>query len=46
MQQPRMFVLRKPEERRGNYSALPVIDKKRATAVLVRQSQEGADIER
>jgi hypothetical protein len=44
MLQPKAFKLRQAEERRNNYTgALPEIDKKRATAVLVRQSKSGAD---
>jgi len=45
-QMPKVFKFRQPEERRNNYTgALPAIDKKRATATLVRQSNDGADIE-
>jgi len=44
MQQPR-FTFIKPGERRWDYGTLPVIDKTRATANLVRQSINGADIE-
>ncbi len=44
MPEPRAFKLRLAEERRSNYTgALPKIDRKRATAVLVRQSKTGAD---
>jgi hypothetical protein len=44
MPQPRAFKLRQAEERHNNYTgALPEIDRKRATAVLVRQSKSGAD---
>ncbi|HLX57515.1 MAG TPA: hypothetical protein VKR83_10850 [Ktedonobacteraceae bacterium] len=44
MPEPRTFKLRQAENRPANYTgALPEIDKKRATAVLVRQSKDGAD---
>ena len=44
MPQPRAFKLRQAENRPGNYTgALPEIDRKRATTVLVRQSKSGAD---
>jgi hypothetical protein len=44
MSQPRAFNLRQAENRPRNYTgALPEIDRKRATAVLVRQSRDGAD---
>ncbi|MDQ2884936.1 MAG: hypothetical protein M3Y39_02525 [Chloroflexota bacterium] len=44
MPEPRAFKLRQAEERHNNYTgALPEIDRKRATAVLVRQSKTGAD---
>lgn len=44
MPEPRAFKLRQAESRLNNYTgALPDIDKKRATAVLVRQSKTGAD---
>lgn len=44
MPEPRAFKLRKAENRPNNYTAaLPEIDRKRATAVLVRQSKTGAD---
>jgi hypothetical protein len=44
MPEPRAFKLRQAENRPNNYTgALPEIDKKRATAVLVRQSKDGAD---
>src|SRR5947209_10349761 len=40
----RAFKLRQAENRPNNYTgALPEIDRKRATAVLVRQSKDGAD---
>ncbi|GHO66552.1 hypothetical protein KSC_054440 [Ktedonobacter sp. SOSP1-52] len=40
---PRVFKLRQAETRSNHYRDLPEIDKKRATAVLVRQSKSGAD---
>jgi hypothetical protein len=44
MPEPRTFKLRQAENRPANYTgALPEIDRKRATAVLVRQSKDGAD---
>jgi len=44
MLEPRAFKLRQAENRPNNYTgALPDIDRKRATAVLVRQSKTGAD---
>ena len=44
MPEPRAFKLRQAEIRPNNYArALPDIDRKRATAVLVRQSKTGAD---
>lgn len=44
MAQPRAFKFRQAEHRPNNYiGALPEIDRKRATAVLVRQSKSGAD---
>ena len=44
MPEPRAFKLRQAENRPNNpIGALPEIDKKRATAVLVRQSKSGAD---
>ena len=44
MPEPRAFKLRQAENRPNNYAgALPEIDKRRATAVLVRQSKDGAD---
>jgi Resolvase, N terminal domain len=44
MAQPRAFKLRQAENRPNHYTgALPEIDRKRATAVLVRQSKTGAD---
>jgi hypothetical protein len=44
MPQPITFKLRHAENRPNNYAGvLPEIDKKRATAVLVRQSKDGAD---
>jgi hypothetical protein len=44
MPEPRAFKLRQAENRPNNYAGvLPEIDKKRATAVLVRQSKDGAD---
>ena len=44
MPEPRAFKLRQAENRPNNYTgALPEIDRKRATAVLVRQSKTGAD---
>src|SRR5437588_11244982 len=44
MPQPITFKLRQPENRPSNYAGvLPEIDRKRATAVLVRQSKDGAD---
>jgi hypothetical protein len=44
MPQPITFKLRQVENRPTNHTeALPEIDKKRATAVLVRQSKDGAD---
>jgi Resolvase, N terminal domain len=44
MLQPKAFKFRQAEERRNNYTgALPETDKKRVTAVLVRQSKSGAD---
>jgi hypothetical protein len=44
MPEPRAFKLRQAEHRPNNYTgALPEIDRKRATAVLVRQSGKGAD---
>src|SRR6266567_9209044 len=44
MPELRAFKLRQAESRPRNYvGALPEIDKKRATAVLVRQSKDGAD---
>lgn len=44
MPEPRTFKLRQAENRPNNYvGVLPEIDKKRATAVLVRQSKDGAD---
>src|SRR5438105_15079212 len=44
MPELRTFKLRQAENRPSNYAgALPEIDKKRATAVLVRQSKDGAD---
>ncbi len=44
MPQPRAFKLRQAENRPNDYAgALPEIDKRRATATLVRQSKTGAD---
>src|SRR6266487_4897929 len=44
MPEPRTFKLRQAENRPTNYAGvLPDIDRKRATAVLVRQSKDGAD---
>src|SRR6516164_7014942 len=44
MPQPITFKLRQPQNRpHNNVGVLPEIDKKRATAVLVRQSKDGAD---
>ena len=44
MAQPRAFNLRQADNRPNNYAGtLPEIDRKRATAVLVRQSKTGAD---
>src|SRR2546429_2984033 len=44
MSEPRTFKLRQAVNRPTNYiGELPEIDKKRATAVLVRQSKDGAD---
>src|SRR5438067_11665625 len=44
MSQPTSFKLRPAEYRPSTYAgALPEIDRKRATAVLVRQSRTGAD---
>jgi hypothetical protein len=44
MPEPRAFKLRQAENRpHSNTGALPVIDRKRVTAVLVRQSRTGAD---
>jgi Resolvase, N terminal domain len=44
MPQPIAFRLRQAENRPSNYAGvLPEIDRKRATAVLVRQSKDGAD---
>jgi hypothetical protein len=44
MADPRSFNLRQAENRPNNYTgALPEIDRKRATAALVRQSKDGAD---
>src|SRR5205814_9510061 len=44
MPEPRKFTLRQAGNRPNNYSGtLPEIDRKRATAVLVRQSKTGAD---
>ncbi len=44
MPEPRAFKLRQAEARPNSYTgALPDIDRKRATAVLVRQSKTGAD---
>jgi hypothetical protein len=44
MPQPRAFKLRQADNRPNNYTgALPDTDRKRATAVLVRQSKDGAD---
>ncbi len=44
MSTTRAFRFWQPEERRNNYTgALPEIDKRRTTAVLVRQSNTGAD---
>nr|MBA2396678.1 recombinase family protein [Ktedonobacteraceae bacterium] len=44
MSQPRAFKLRQAENRPNNaIGVLPAIDNKRATAVLVRQSKDGAD---
>jgi hypothetical protein len=44
MPQPRAFIFRQAEHRPNHYlGALPEIDKKRITAVLVRQSKNGAD---
>ncbi|MGI9057513.1 MAG: hypothetical protein ACR2H5_02960 [Ktedonobacteraceae bacterium] len=44
MSEPRTFKLRQAVNRPNNYTGeLPEIDKKRATAVLVRQSKDGAD---
>lgn len=44
MAQPRSFKLRQADNRPNYYvGALPEIDRKRATAVLVRQSKTGAD---
>ena len=44
MPQPRVFKLRQAENRPNHYiDGLPNIDKKRITAVLVRQSKTGAD---
>ena len=44
MPQARAFKLRQAENRPNNYTeALPSIDRKRITAVLVRQSKTGAD---
>lgn len=44
MPEPRAFKLRQAENRPNNHTgALPDIDRKRATAVLVRQSKSGAD---
>jgi len=46
MPEPRAFKLRQAENRPNNYTGLlPSIDRKRATAVLVRQSGIGADTE-
>jgi hypothetical protein len=42
MPEPRAFKLRQAENRPNHYTgALPEIDRKRATAVLVRQSKDG-----
>ena len=44
MPEPRAFKLRQTENRPNHYTeALPKIDRKRATGVLVRQSKTGAD---
>jgi len=44
MAQSRLFKLRQADNRPNYYDgALPEIDRKRATAVLVRQSKTGAD---
>jgi len=44
MPEPRAFKLRQAENRPNNYTGiLPEIDRKRAIAVLVRQSKTGAD---
>src|SRR2546423_13070429 len=44
MPEPRKFNLRQAGSRSNNFGGtLPEIDKKRATAVLVRQSKSGAD---
>ena len=44
MLQPKAFKFRQAEHRPNNYAGvLPEIDKRRATAVLVRQSKSGAD---
>jgi Resolvase, N terminal domain len=44
MPEPRAFKLRQTENRPNHYTeALPKIDRKRATGVLVRQSRTGAD---
>jgi hypothetical protein len=43
MPEPRVFKLRQAENRPTNYRELPEIDRKRGTAVLVRQSKSGAD---
>jgi hypothetical protein len=44
MPEPRAFKFRQAEERHNNYTGtLPEIDRKRVTAVLVRQSKSGAD---
>ncbi|GAC1392932.1 MAG: hypothetical protein NVSMB38_18450 [Ktedonobacteraceae bacterium] len=47
MPEPRAFKLRQAENRPNNYTgSLPEIDRKRATAALVRQSGVGADMTR
>jgi len=47
MPEPRAFKLRQTENRPNSYTGtLPEIDRKRATAVLVRQSKTGADTTR
>jgi hypothetical protein len=44
MPEPRAFKLRQAENRPNNYTGvLPEIDRKRATAILVRRSKTGAD---